>query len=121
MGNRNLIRGRSWRRAVKEKAISYALRRIRTTENMIPNDHSTWTDSEEVQHSLDTWDAVQVYQDVRAHTMADNMTVCSCWMCGNPRKWNGDLSLDERKAILAENEGREELGLPSIISNRKLF
>lgn len=31
---------------------------------------------------------------------------CSCWMCGNPRKWNNDETLQERRYSL-----RFELGL----------
>jgi hypothetical protein len=30
--------------------------------------------------------------------LADNNTVCSCWMCGNPRKYFGQLTVQEKKA-----------------------
>lgn len=30
-------------------------------------------------------------------------TPCSCWMCGNPRKWFGDVTVQERS--FAQTEG----------------
>ena len=27
--------------------------------------------------------------------LADNLAVCSCWMCGNPRRWHGELPMQE--------------------------
>jgi len=29
--------------------------------------------------------------------LAKNNTVCSCWMCGNPRKYFEELTVQERK------------------------
>jgi hypothetical protein len=34
-----------------------------------------------------------------------NNTVCSCWMCGNPRKYFGELTIQEKKSIQACIEG----------------
>jgi hypothetical protein len=28
--------------------------------------------------------------------LANNNTVCSCWMCGNPRKYFGELTRQEK-------------------------
>jgi hypothetical protein len=25
--------------------------------------------------------------------------ICSCWMCGNPRKWFGERTVQERRAM----------------------
>ncbi|MBM4341590.1 MAG: hypothetical protein FJ110_18850 [Deltaproteobacteria bacterium] len=33
--------------------------------------------------------------------LSKNNTVCSCWMCGNPRKYLGELTIQEKKAIQA--------------------
>jgi len=30
--------------------------------------------------------------------LAENNTVCSCWMCGNPRKYFRQVTVQERKA-----------------------
>ncbi len=30
--------------------------------------------------------------------VADTPCLCSCFMCGNPRKWHGELSFQELKA-----------------------
>lgn len=29
-------------------------------------------------------------------------TPCSCWMCGNPRKWFGDVTVQERNFAQTE-------------------
>lgn len=29
--------------------------------------------------------------------LTKNNTVCSCWMCGNPRKYFGELTIQEKK------------------------
>jgi len=31
---------------------------------------------------------------------ADHLSVCSCWMCGNPRKWLGERTRQETMAEL---------------------
>jgi hypothetical protein len=31
---------------------------------------------------------------------ANHLASCSCWMCGNPRRWNGERTLRERRADL---------------------
>ncbi len=32
------------------------------------------------------------------HKIANHLTVCSCYMCGNPRKHTGEVTMQERKA-----------------------
>lgn len=34
----------------------------------------------------------------------DHMASCSCWVCGNPRKYFKKLTLQEKRAILSEND-----------------
>jgi hypothetical protein len=36
--------------------------------------------------------------------MADNMAKCSCWMCGNPRKWGGEPLMAERRQAIRERD-----------------
>ncbi len=31
--------------------------------------------------------------------------LCSCWMCGNPRRWLGESTLQERRAVDRERAG----------------
>ena len=47
--------------------------------------------------------ARRVYPHDRQAKSADHLAVCSCWMCGNPRKWYGEPTIQERKAWLDEN------------------
>jgi hypothetical protein len=32
---------------------------------------------------------------------ADHLQCCSCWACGNPRRWFGKLTIQERRAFEA--------------------
>ena len=33
------------------------------------------------------------------HTARRTPASCSCWMCGNPRKWFGERTVQERRAM----------------------
>ena len=33
----------------------------------------------------------------KGKSMAQTPTLCSCWMCGNPRKWFGLKTIQERR------------------------
>jgi hypothetical protein len=35
-------------------------------------------------------------------SMAETPAICSCWMCGNPRKYFGERTVQERRAIQTE-------------------
>lgn len=35
---------------------------------------------------------------------ADHLAECSCYMCGNPRKWFGDKTIQERRFEIAAHE-----------------
>jgi hypothetical protein len=39
---------------------------------------------------------------------------CSCWMCGNPRRYNHELPRWEQKALLEFSAQMEEVGLGTI-------
>jgi len=36
--------------------------------------------------------------------LAETPTLCSCWMCGNPRRYFGQLTLQEVRARFADAE-----------------
>lgn len=36
-----------------------------------------------------------------AERFYDVRTPCSCWMCGNPRRYLGEVTMQERKFIVA--------------------
>ena len=40
--------------------------------------------------------------------LANNIKYCSCYMCGNPRKWFNELTFQERKALQDEEDQRYE-------------
>ena len=120
MGNRNVRRGRAWRRDVMDRRIAYATRKWARTTGAYVGASWTWTDGEGNTRTFETEEDLQEYLHQFGKSHADNMTPCSCWMCGNPRKWHGEKTLDEKVADLSENEQRDEEGLPQIASKIKL-
>jgi len=46
--------------------------------------------------------------------LAKNNTVCSCWMCGNPRKYFGELTRQEKIAESSLNYLRPSGFLPRL-------
>jgi len=38
----------------------------------------------------------------KGKSMAETPAICSCWMCGNPRRYFGDRTVQERRAIQTE-------------------
>lgn len=40
---------------------------------------------------------------------ANNRKICSCWMCGNPRKYFNDKSLNEKRFELSCEEFKGEI------------
>lgn len=46
--------------------------------------------------------ARRIYPHDKQGTAADHLAVCSCRMCGNPRRWWGDVTMQERRAEEAE-------------------
>lgn len=46
------------------------------------------------------WTDGEAITDIQAGIFANHGCNCSCWMCGNPRKYFGELTIQERKAHL---------------------
>jgi hypothetical protein len=38
----------------------------------------------------------------------DHLKGCSCWMCGNPRKWRGDPTVQERRRLASDPFGERD-------------
>ncbi|WP_152389715.1 hypothetical protein [Azotobacter salinestris] len=48
------------------------------------------------QHGYERWPTDKRHAGLFAH----HGKVCSCWMCGNPRRYWGELTMQERRANL---------------------
>lgn len=48
--------------------------------------------------------AVRLYGYEAAATLANHMTVCSGWCCGNPRKWCNETTLQERRQMESDDD-----------------
>lgn len=51
--------------------------------------------------------ARKLYPHDRKARNANHLAVCSCWMCGNPRRHLGEITMQERRAEL---RARDQLG-----------
>lgn len=49
---------------------------------------------------------VHQYNLRRSGAIAQTRALCSCWMCGNPRKYFGDITLQERRL---QDEAQDEI------------
>jgi hypothetical protein len=67
-----MARSRAERRALAEKAVERAKRSLAHTALYKRPEAAPW--------------------------FAKNRKKCSCWMCGNPRRYFGELTMQERKA-----------------------
>lgn len=57
------------------------------------------THTERLRRARRKWWGRDLTDDEKARVV-DTPTPCSCWMCGNPRKYFGERTIQERKAIL---------------------
>lgn len=39
----------------------------------------------------------------RLGAVVQHPCICSCWMCGNPRKWFGERTIQERRLMQDQN------------------
>ncbi len=53
--------------------------------------------------------ARKLYPHVAHARFANHLTVCSCWMCGNPRKFNGGETMQERRAAIRQRDDEHTL------------
>lgn len=94
---RNSGRGRAFRLRQAARLQSRALRKA---VRIIPGDCKTGVDGKTL-----------LLRHAYARRHRDNMTTCSCWMCGNPRRHHGDMSLAERRASDAAKAEIHDAGL----------
>lgn len=91
------MRDRSWRRAQRERAIARTRRWMK--------DHGWFTDP------FTRWSEADGEVAVRKNAATPHP--CSSYCCGNPRKWFGELTWQERRARLnyfdqVEVDGNED-------------
>ena len=75
-------RNREWRRTRRELAITRVERWLR-------------------EHHFRNYDREERERLVEEHARKRhaNRAPCSCWMCGNPRKWNREPTMAEKKPL----------------------
>ena len=105
-------------------------RRIRDRERMIargtryqshiypkpygkPGEGQEWRDLNGNLHvGFATWGDVLARRKMVGTVSADNLAVCSCHMCGNPRRHWRELTIQELQAIESAKSQYVEAGLP---------
>ena len=70
--------------------------------------------------------ARKLYPNDHKATMANHLAGCSCPMCGNPRKWFGAVTIQERKQrvradVDLDNLPKQVLRKPKRSQNKKMF
>ena len=72
-----------------------------------------WKDAAGAEHygHLDTWGDVFGVRESYARHNYKNRARCSCHMCGNPRRFFGEVTYQEKKAALSAREQVAEEGL----------
>ena len=50
------------------------------------------------------WDDDPIAHRERALRWSNNLKKCSCWMCGNPRKYEGLITIQEQRQLLAARD-----------------
>jgi hypothetical protein len=66
---------------------------------------SNWTDLKgRVHEGFPSMEEVLAYRHVCARVHRDTRTPCSCYMCGNPRRWFGDPTRQEIVSEMAFEE-----------------
>ena len=118
------MRDRSWRRHQRERAIQRVLSNIKKNREWwytwyvcSPQPHRFWEDEERINtfpaydsyRPAMTWEDVFNHRRVLALTRHSTRAKCSCQSCGNPRKWWGDRTRQEKLAEINHYEQLEEL------------
>jgi hypothetical protein len=85
-------RTRDWRRAQRQKAMQHLI---------------AWM--KEYPHYHKLGEAIKLHH--RVVRMTDNPQSCSCWVCGNPRKWFKDQTIQEIKSEITCHEIQKEEGV----------
>lgn len=93
------MRDREWRRAQYE-------RKIARVESWM--DRNGWFSHDNPEQKV-----------IRARRTAVTPSPCSCWCCGNPRKWFGAATIQERVADEQTRDAFREEGLDVHVPIRK--
>lgn len=106
-------RTRQWRRAQNARILNRRMdvERHYGWAGAHGPDGSTWWDLKGREGTLDTWDDVFAYRYRFARSQVDTHTPCSCYMCGNPRRYFNAPTLQEVRHYENEINQFDELCL----------
>jgi len=76
-----------------------------------PCNQTYYIDRDGINRPFATWKDVFNARDVFARRYHDHLKVCSCWMCGNPRKYYNSPTIQECRAYESAKDQFEERGL----------
>lgn len=103
---------RARRRRDRQRMIAKARRVIsRWNWPYQPQEYSYFEDNNGANVALDSWFRINLYCDTKAVRTHNDLAQCSCWMCGNPRKFGNAETFQERKAFMDAKEQYDEAGL----------
>ncbi len=104
-----MYRTRDWRRSQKRRIIKrvYNYERLNCSDYDLPNPLQTWSvwrDKHGKKKNIESWSDVFERRRAVAKCRAENRSPCSGPCCGNPRKWFGDLTMQEQRDKLTCKE-----------------
>ncbi len=99
-----MYRTRDWRRAQKSRYVRRAYLYTRATLPNPSNDFYSWRDKHGKRRFFDSWEDVFERRHLLAKCRSDNRQPCSRSCCGNPRRWFGDVTMQEQRDKLTCKE-----------------
>ena len=104
------IRARRIRERARMQARGYRVAKLHFREPS--GSDFPWMDAAHREHAgLKTWDDLLAFRRLWAIIQADNLAVCSCHMCGNPRRAWGEKTRQELRAEMAARSQLEDAGI----------
>jgi hypothetical protein len=98
------------------KARRYGARYIYDEPDNPTDESRRWSDGwpdvdNNLHYSMESWEDVFLARESFARRTHNNITVCSCYLCGNGRKYNKSMTVQEARAEEAARQEFRENGI----------
>jgi len=90
----------------RRRMVRRAWRKQAATCSAVPGSRSFWRDSGGRTRRFETWEDVHEFRTMRARRWADNLKICTCYACGNPRR---HFKAATRQECLGEVDEKEQM------------
>jgi hypothetical protein len=99
---KSMARTRDWRRAQKNRYKKHVWNYLKHRYSNLDKPNSVaysgiWVDKQGIERRIATWQDVFESRTQQVNYSVNNRQMCSKQCCGNPRKWFGQIKIQERK------------------------